>query len=131
MQIYSIVLYMLNKIKHTIMCVDDEIDNVEALERIFRKKYTVLKATSADEGLKLLKINKVSLIIADQRMPIKTGVEFLKESIALYPDAVRILLTGYTDVDSIIAAINSGEVYRYITKPWDPADLALTIDKAI
>lgn len=117
--------------KHTILCVDDEIDNVEALERIFRKKYAVLKATSAAEGLAHLKKNKVSLIISDQRMPQKTGVEFLKESIEYSPDAVRILLTGYTDVESVIEAINSGEVYRYITKPWEPADLALTIDKAI
>lgn len=117
--------------KHTILCVDDEIDNVEALERIFRKKYTVLKAVSAAEGLALIKKNKVSLIISDQRMPRKTGVEFLKESIEYHPDAIRILLTGYTDVESIIDAINSGEVYRYITKPWDPVDLANTVDKAI
>jgi signal transduction histidine kinase len=117
--------------KHTILCVDDEIDNVEALERIFRKKYAVLKATSAAEGLALLEKNKVSLIISDQRMPKKTGVEFLKESIETHPDAIRILLTGYTDVESVIDAINSGEVYRYITKPWDSGDLSLTIDKAI
>jgi len=122
--------------KHTILCIDDEIDNVEALERIFRKKYTVLKATSAAEGLALLKATKsdgkkISLIITDQRMPRKTGVEFLKESISLEPDAIRILLTGYTDVESVIDAINSGEIYRYITKPWDPIDLANTVDKAI
>ena len=117
--------------KHTILCVDDEIDNVEALERIFRKKYTVLKATSAAEGLALLKKNKVSLIISDQRMPKKTGVEFLRESITTHPHAIRILLTGYTDIESIIDAINSGEVYRYLTKPWDTVDLSNTIDKAI
>lgn len=117
--------------KHTILCVDDEIDNVEALERIFRKKYAVLKATSAAEGLELIKKNKVALIISDQRMPKKTGVEFLRESIQFSPDTIRILLTGYTDVESIIDAINSGEVYRYLTKPWDPVDLANTVDKAI
>lgn len=117
--------------KHTILCVDDEIDNVDALERIFRKKYTVLKATSAAEGLALVKKNKISLIISDQRMPKKSGVEFLKESMEFHPNAIRILLTGYTDIESVIDAINSGEVYRYITKPWDPSDLSLTIDKAI
>jgi signal transduction histidine kinase len=117
--------------KHTILLVDDEIDNVEALERIFRKKYTVLKATSAAEGLALLKKHDVALIISDQRMPKKTGVEFLKESIEIHPDAIRILLTGHTDIDSVIDAINSGEVYRYITKPWDSVDLANTVDKAI
>jgi len=122
--------------KHTILCVDDEIDNVEALERIFRKKYTVLKAVSAAEGLAHLKEQKkknqkISLIITDQRMPKKTGVEFLKESMGIEPDAIRILLTGYTDVESVIDAINSGEVYRYVTKPWDPVDLSNTVDKAI
>jgi two-component system, sensor histidine kinase and response regulator len=117
--------------KHTILCVDDEIDNVEALERIFRKKYTVLKAVSAAEGLALIKKEKVALIISDQRMPRKTGVEFLQESMEYCPDAIRILLTGFTDVESVIDAINSGQIYRYITKPWDPVDLANTVDKAI
>ena len=117
--------------KHTILCVDDEIDNVEALERLFRKKYSVLKATSAAEGLALVKKNHVALIISDQRMPKKTGVEFLHDSIEYSPDAIRILLTGYTDIDSVIEAINTGEVYRYITKPWDPVDLSNTVDKAI
>lgn len=122
---------MINRMKHTILCVDDEIDNVEALERLFRKKYTVLKAISGDEGLVFLKTQKVHLIISDQRMPHQTGVEFLKQSIKYAPDAIRILLTGYTDIESVIEAINSGEIYRYITKPWDPVDLANTVDKAI
>jgi signal transduction histidine kinase len=117
--------------KHTILCVDDEINNVDALERLFRKKYTVLKATSADEGLALARNNNISLIISDQRMPNKTGVEFLRESREFAPEAIRILLTGYTDIESAIDAINSGQVYRYISKPWDPADLLNTIDKAI
>jgi two-component system sensor histidine kinase/response regulator len=117
--------------KHSILVVDDERDNVDALERLFRKKYTVFKATSADEGLALLEEKKVSLIISDQRMPKKTGVEFLNESREFVPDAIRILLTGFTDIESVIGAINSGEVYRYITKPWDPVDLQNTVDKAI
>ncbi len=117
--------------KHTILIVDDEIDNVEALERIFRKKFTVLKATSAAEGLAHLKKNNVALIISDQRMPKKTGVEFLKETIETHPDTMRILLTGHTDIDSVIDAINTGEVYRYVTKPWDSVDLANTVDKAL
>lgn len=122
---------MINPMKHTILCVDDEIDNVEALERLFRKKYTVLKAKSGAEGLVFLKRQKVALIISDQRMPQQTGVEFLKESIEYAPEAIRILLTGYTDIESVIEAINSGEIYRYITKPWDPVDLTNTVDKAI
>lgn len=117
--------------KHTILVVDDEVDNVDALERLFRRKYNVLKATSGRQALKLLKDTRVSLIVTDQRMPNMTGVEFLAESMETDPDAIRILLTGFTDIDSVISAINSGQVYRYVTKPWDPVDLANTVDKAI
>ena len=117
--------------KHSILVVDDEIDNVEALERLFRRKYNVLKATSGAEGLKHLKSEKVALIVTDQRMPNMTGVEFLAASMKLCPDAIRILLTGFTDIESVIGAINSGQVYRYVTKPWDPVDLANTVDKAV
>lgn len=117
--------------KHSILCVDDEIDNVEALERLFRRKYNVFKATSAEEGLEILKQEPVSLIISDQRMPHMTGVEFLEKSIKIQPDPARILLTGYTDIDSVIAAINSGQIYRYVTKPWDSNDLQNAVDRAI
>lgn len=117
--------------KHLILCVDDEVDNVDALERLFRRKYRVLKATSAADALKLLAQNRVTVIISDQRMPNMTGVELLAESIKTHPDAIRILLTGYTDIESVISAINSGHVYRYVTKPWDPVDLTNAIDKAV
>lgn len=116
---------------HTILFVDDERDNVEALERIFRKKYSCLKATSGTEALRLLKAHDVSIIISDQRMPEMTGVEMLEKSLALRPEAVRILLTGYTDIESVIAAVNSGQIYRYITKPWDPRDLEVTVQRAV
>ncbi len=119
--------------KHIILCVDDEIDNVEALERLFRKKYTVLKATSGDQALQLLDQHpgQVALIITDQRMPEMTGVEFLQKTLIAFPDTVRILLTGYTDLESVIAAVNEGQIYRYLTKPWDPIDLANTVEHAI
>lgn len=119
--------------KHTILCVDDEIDNVEALERLFRRKYTVLKATSGKEALAILDQhqNPVSLIITDQRMPEITGVEFLEKTLETHPETVRILLTGYTDLESVIMAVNKGQIFRYITKPWDPIDLVNTVDHAI
>lgn len=117
--------------KHTILVVDDEVDNVDALERLFRRKYRVLKTTSALEALEMLKKNSVTVIISDQRMPHLTGVELLAESIKIHPDAIRILLTGYTDIESVVAAINAGQIYRYVTKPWDPVDLANAIDKAV
>ena len=119
--------------KHIILCVDDEIDNVEALERLFRKKYTVLKATSGQQALQLLDQHpgEIALIITDQRMPEMTGVDFLQKTLENFPDTVRILLTGYTDLESVIAAVNQGQIYRYLTKPWDPVDLINTVDHAV
>lgn len=119
--------------KHTILCVDDEIDNVDALERLFRAKYTVLKATSGFQALSVLDQHPdpVALIITDQRMPQMTGVDFLTQSMKSHADSVRILLTGYTDMESIIAAVNSGQIYRYINKPWDPVDLLNTVERAV
>lgn len=119
--------------KHTILCVDDEIDNVDALERLFRKRFTVLKATSGKQALALLDEHPgpVALIITDQRMPEMTGVEFLEKTLTSHPDTTRILLTGYTDLESVITAVNKGQIFRYLTKPWDPVDLANTVDHAI
>ncbi|UOF00957.1 hybrid sensor histidine kinase/response regulator [Bdellovibrio reynosensis] len=119
--------------KHTILCVDDEIDNVDALERLFRKKYSVLKATSGKEALEVLAKNPgpLALIITDQRMPEMTGVEFLEKTVSSHPDTVRILLTGYTDLESVITAVNKGQIFRYLTKPWDPTDLSNTVDHAV
>lgn len=120
-------------VKPAILCVDDEVDNVEALERLFRNQYTVLKATSGAQAIKLLKNQNesISVILTDQRMPEMTGVEFLQESIKIQPDAIRILLTGYTDMESIVAAVNSGHIYRYLNKPWDPVDLINTVKNAV
>lgn len=119
--------------KHTILCVDDEIDNVDALERLFRRKYTVLKATSGKEALDVLDKHPgpVALIITDQRMPEMTGVEFLEKTLSSHPETVRILLTGYTDLESVIQAVNKGQIFRYLTKPWDPVDLVNTVDHAV
>ncbi len=117
--------------KQAILVVDDEVDNVEALERLFRRKYKVLKATSGTAALELMEQEKVAVIVTDQRMPNMTGVEFLAASMRGQPETIRILLTGFTDINSVISAINSGQVYRYVTKPWDPVDLSNTVDKAV
>lgn len=116
---------------HTLLCVDDESDNVDALERLFRKNFKVLKALSGQEALNLLKSNQVTVIISDQRMPEMSGVEFLTLSQKTHPEAIRILLTGYTDIQSVIEAINSGQIYRYVTKPWDPQDLTTAVQRAV
>ncbi len=117
---------------HSLLLVDDEVDNVDALERLFRKKYEVHKATSGKKALEILKAHPdISLIVTDQRMPEMNGVEFLSRAIKIQPEAIRILLTGYTDIESVIGAVNSGEIYRYLTKPWDPVDLVNTVAKAL
>jgi two-component system sensor histidine kinase/response regulator len=119
--------------KQTILCVDDEMDNVQALERIFRGKYLVLKATSGMQALKTLDEypGEVAVIITDQRMPEMTGVEFLERVIDKRPDTYRILLTGYSDMESIVQAVNSGQISRYMTKPWDPVDLQSTVHQFV
>lgn len=113
-----------------LICIDDEAHNNEAIERLLRKKYQVHTTTQPQEGLKLIEKMQPALIISDQRMPLMTGVELLKKSIHLSPNSMRLLLTGYTDLESVIAAINEGQIYRYLTKPWEPNDLLMTVDKA-
>jgi class 3 adenylate cyclase len=114
----------------TILYVDDEEQNLISFKATFRRQYQILTATSAGAGIELLKNNPVQLIITDQRMPEMTGVEFLEKILPEYPDAIRMILTGFSDVDAIIQAINSGRVFRYITKPWDENELRMTIENA-
>ena len=114
-----------------LLCVDDEIDNLDALERIFRKKYQIFKAVSAKDANAILKNHPdMAIIISDQRMPEISGVDFLESTVDSHPETIRILLTGYTDIESVISAINRGQIFRYITKPWEVTDLANTIDQA-
>ena len=116
---------------YKIMIVDDEPANLRTLERLFRDDYTVITAQSGAEALTLLEQHDVALIMTDQRMPAMTGIELLVKTVPLRPHMVRILLTGYTDVSALIQAINSGNVYRYITKPWDNDDLRMTVSRAL
>jgi len=117
--------------RHNILIVDDEVANLRLLRRVLGRDYDVLEATSGQEGLELLKKNSVSLIITDQRMPAMTGVQMLEQSLPVNPDAIKILLTGYTDVQALIDAINAGHVYKYIPKPWDADELKLTVRRAL
>jgi YesN/AraC family two-component response regulator len=116
---------------YKIMIVDDEPANLRALERLFREHYEVLTANSGAEALELLSHHDVALLITDQRMPGMTGIELLKKTMSLRPRMVRIILTGYTDVEALVEAINCGQVYRYITKPWSNEDLRVTIKRAL
>src|ERR1700722_15081081 len=117
--------------QHTILVVDDEKDIIDSIERQFRKKYRILKTTSGIEALRLMQKETVHLILSDQRMPEMTGVQLFERAQKIQPDAIRILLTGYTDVESVIAAINTGHIYRYVTKPWDPTELDINVRKAL
>ncbi len=117
--------------KELILYVDDEERNLDSFKIIFRKDYDVLVAKSAQEGLEMLEKNEIRLVITDQRMPNMTGVEFLEKIAHLYPEITRIILTGYSDMEAIISAINKGRVFRYITKPWNKDELKETIDYAL
>ncbi len=116
---------------HKVLCIDDETHNLEALERLLRKKYKTVTASSGAEGLKALEKDSFSLIISDQKMPEMTGVEFFMQAKQKQPEAVRVLLTGYTDLESVISAINQGQIYRYITKPWEPEEFLGIVRQAI
>lgn len=114
----------------TILYVDDEEQNLISFRATFRRYYKIFTAISGKEGMGILKKEKIHLIITDQRMPEMTGVEFLEKILNEYPDAIRMILTGFSDMDAIIQAINSGRVFRYITKPWDEQELKMTIENA-
>ncbi|MBA3240880.1 MAG: HDOD domain-containing protein [Acidobacteria bacterium] len=114
-----------------IMLVDDEPANLRLLERLFRRDHQVLSAGSGAEALRLLEQHDVALLVTDQRMPGMTGVELLKRAAEMRPHMVRIILTGYTDMEALVEAINCGQVYRYVTKPWKNEDLRLTVVRAL
>ena len=116
---------------YKIIAVDDEPNNLRVLERLFRHDYEVITAESGEEALRLLSEHDAALVITDQRMPNMTGVELLKRTAEIRPHMVRIILTGYTDVETLVEAINSGLVYKYVTKPWDNEELRLTVNRAL
>jgi signal transduction histidine kinase len=118
--------------KPLILYVDDEEDNLVVFKSAFRKYYKILTAASADEGMKVVKANPdLQVIITDQRMPAINGVEFLKSIIPTNPNPIRMVLSGFSDMEAVIKAINDGRIYRYIPKPWEEHDLKLAIDNAV
>ncbi|WP_026079496.1 response regulator [Spirulina subsalsa] len=122
---------MERKKKPKMLVVDDEPDNLDLLYRTFRRDFRVFKADSGVSALDVLKQEgEVAVIISDQRMPEMKGTEFLSKTVPDFPDTVRIILTGFTDVEDLVEAINSGQVYKYITKPWDPNELKVVVERA-
>jgi two-component system sensor histidine kinase/response regulator len=120
----------MNKEKIRVLYIDDEVNNLHAFKALFRKDYEIFTVESAEEGTKLLAQEQVNVIICDQRMPGMTGVEFFESILEKYPHPVRILLTGYTDIQAVVEAINRGQIYRFIDKPWDQQVLSVAIQNA-
>jgi putative two-component system response regulator len=117
--------------KFRLLFVDDEADILDSLKRAFRRDYEIFTANSGAEGIALLKTEKFDLIISDQRMPDVTGDAVLKFAMEAQPEAIRILLTGYSDMESLVRCVNEAGIYKYISKPWEPENLRLTVVRAL
>lgn len=113
-----------------VLYVDDEENNLVAFKAAFRRDFTVFTAISAAEGQKILAENEIHVLITDQRMPGTLGTELLAQAVKDYPDQIRILLTGFSDIEAIKDAINRGQIYHYLQKPWKDDELKDTIENA-
>jgi class 3 adenylate cyclase len=113
-----------------ILYVDDEAHNLTSFVATFRKEYKIHTATNGYDALEIMRNNEIKLVITDQRMPEMTGIQLLEKLSPEFPDSIRMILTGFSDIEVIIEAINSGRVFRYITKPWDENELRMTIENA-
>jgi len=116
--------------KINILYVDDEMNNLISFKATFRIKYNVFTAEGGAEAVKVLENNEINIIITDQRMPNMTGVEFLESILETYPEPMRILLTGYADMNAVIDAVNKGKIFHYLSKPWNEEELDMTIQRA-
>lgn len=117
--------------QYGVLYVDDEINNLNSFKAAFRRDFTIFTAQSAQEGRKILDNNEIGVIITDQRMPLMTGIEFLESILPVYPDTIRILLTGFADINAVMDAINRGQVYKYLVKPWHNEELKMYIQNAL
>ncbi len=111
----------------TILIVDDEQHVLNSINRTLRHDYNVILSLDGKSALQVLREQEVSAILADQRMPGLTGSEFFQEAIKIQPDTSRVLITGYSDIEAVVQAVNDGQIFYYIEKPWEPEDLKLII----
>src|SRR5438067_9119790 len=116
--------------KHTLLVVDDEPDVCDSVHDLLRREFRVLRAASVAEGYKVLCENEVHIILTDQRMPQISGVELLTKARVKYPRAVRMLFSGFADLEAIIAAINQGHIFQFLRKPWQPDELVGAVREA-
>lgn len=114
-----------------VLYVDDELNNLNSFKAAFRRYFNIYTAQSAKEGRKVLEAEEIGVIITDQRMPGETGIEFLESILPTYPDTIRILLTGFSDINAVMGAINRGQVYKYLVKPWQDDELKMYIQNAL
>jgi DNA-binding NtrC family response regulator len=114
-----------------VLYVDDEVNNLNSFKAAFRRDFQIYTASSAREARKILENNEIGVIITDQRMPVMTGIEFLESILPIYPDTIRILLTGFSDMNAVMDAINRGQVYKYLVKPWQNDELKMYIENAM
>jgi len=121
------------KAAHTVLLVDDEENNLQLLKRTLRGKYNILTASNGKEGLEILEnnIDKISLIVSDHKMPVMEGTEFLEKANAISPDVIKILLTGFSDIEILMDAVNKCNLFQYILKPFNPEELEQIIDSGI
>ena len=124
------ILQMTENRNKNLLIVDDEIEITKSLQRQFRKQYNVFLTNSPLEAIDIMTHHEIHVVISDQRMPQMTGVEFFSKIKNDHPDAIRLILTGYTDIEAIVDAINDGNVYRYVAKPWNPTELENIISDA-
>jgi DNA-binding NtrC family response regulator len=118
--------------KDTILIVDDEPNVVTAIKRIFiHDPYEIFSGGSASEGMEILRSHPVKVVISDERMPGVTGSEFLSTVREQFPNTIRIMLTGHASINTAMKAVNEGEIYRFLTKPWDDVELRLTVQTAL
>jgi response regulator RpfG family c-di-GMP phosphodiesterase len=116
--------------KYCLLIVDDEPNVCDSVHDLLRREFRVLKAHSADEGYRIMQEEEVHIVMSDQRMPQITGVELLTKVKSRYPQAIRMLFTGFADIESIIAAINQGHVFQFLKKPWQPEELESAVRQA-
>lgn len=116
--------------KPTILIVDDEEEILHSLRGLLRMEFEVYTANNGSEALQILKEQPIEIVLSDQRMPELAGVELLSQARGERPSAVRVLFSGYTDVKAVIDAINKGQIFRYLTKPWNPDELLAVLREA-
>ena len=116
--------------KATLLLVDDEERVLRSLEMLFKHRFKVLSTTDGNDALEMLRRDRVHVIVSDQRMPIMTGVELLRRVREVSPNTMRLLLTGYSDLEAIVNSVNEGEIFRYLTKPWGAKEIMATVNQA-